>query len=404
MVRFGILLGIGLVVGCCSTPLSQPARPAPAQLPTTTRNAVEPDITAANLSPSQSLPARPTQYRRLTAAECRSLAVRNAPLADDLDSHPDNQTSHSHPTKKKVEQAHQSRLVRGYAADELRNQAAHDALELYYKLAAAEGQFDLTSSAHGILRTQLATAEKAIKLGAMDRADVERIRRQMLEIESQLAKLEAGIAVLNAGLSGHLGLDPADPTPIWPADTLRVLADDPDTDAAVQTALRYRPDLNLLRVLTTSESGGELAKAVVSGINPLLASQDPSNPLVAQFVALMGVIKKEPTRSEQKLQHQTAGALATRERQADAEVRAAIAMVRGNRLSVAAKAAEVRNLQGRVAEAEKRLAAGVATAEAELTLARIDLIKARGELLQLVAEFEISAVKLRKAMGVLVRE
>ena len=72
--------------------------------------------------------------------------------------------------------------------------------------------------------------------------------------------------------------------------------------------------------------------------------------------------------------------------------------------SVASKAAEVRNLQARVAEAEKRVAAGVAAAEAELTLARIDLLKARGELVQAVAEYQISDVKLRQAMGMLVRE
>lgn len=404
MARLGLLLGMGLIVGCCSTPLTSPVRPAPAQLPVGPRGTIEPDVSAANLIPAVSPPTRPAKYRLLSAAECRALAVRNAPLADDLDAHPDNQTSHAHALKKKSDQAQLSRLVRGYAADDIRNREAGDALELYYKLATAEGQFDLTANAHGILRTQLVAAEKAIKVGAADRADVERIRRQMLELESQLAKLEAGIAGLNAGLAGHLGLDPADLTPIWPADTLRVSADVPDAEVSVQTALRCRPDLNLLRALAASENGGQLSKAVVSGINPLLGTHDPSNLVVGQLVAFLSVLKKQPTKSEEKLQHQVQGALAARERQAEAEVRAAVAMVRGNRLSVAAKAAEVRNLQARVAEAEKRVAAGVAAAEAELTLARIDLLKARGELVQAVAEYQISDVKLRQAMGMLVRE
>jgi len=379
-------------------------RPAPAQLPVIPRGTIEPDVSAANLTPVASPPSRPNQYRRLTAAECRTLAVRNAPLANDLDTHPDNQTSHSHATRKKSEQAQLSRLVRGYAADDIRNRAANDALELYYKLATAEGQFDLVSTAHEVLRQQLAEAEKAIKLGAADRADADRIRRQLLELESQLAKLEAAIAGLNAGLAGHLGLDPADPTPLWPADTFKVGDTVPDVEQSVQTALQYRPDLNLLRALCSGGNGGQLTKAVVNGINPLLGTSDPSNPLLGQVVAIMAGIKQEPTKSEEKLQRQVAGALAARERQADAEVRAGVAMIRGNRLSVAAKVAEVRNLQARVAEAEKRVAAGVAAAQAELTLARIDLLKARGELIQVVAEYHISDVKLRQAMGTLVRE
>ncbi|MCE9561187.1 MAG: TolC family protein [Planctomycetes bacterium] len=368
------------------------------------RGTIEPDVTGANISPAALPPVRPTQYRRLTAVECRKLAIQNAPLADDLDSHPDNQTSHACSLKKRSDQAQLSRLVRGYAADDLRNRAAGDALELYYKLATAEGQFDHTSSAHGILRTQLALAEKAIKAGAADRADVERIRRQLLELESQLAKLEAGIASLNAGLAGHLGLDPADQTPIWPADTLTVSGDVPDVEQSVRTALQCRPDLNMLRTLATSENSGQLAKAVVTGINPLLGTKESANPLFAPLISFMAVVKKEPTQAEAKMQRQLLGALATRERQADAEVRAAVAMVRGNRLAVAAKAAEVRNWQARVAEAEKRVAAGVAGAEGELALAKVELLKARGELIQAVAEYQISDVKLRQAMGLLVRE
>ncbi len=405
MARLGLLLGIGLIVGCCSTSLSPPMRPAPAQLPAIPRGTIDPDVSGANLMPAVSPPTRPTQYRRLTAEECRKLAIQNAPLADDLDSHPDNKTSHVHSTKKKADQANLSRLVRGYAADDLRNRAAGDSLELYYKLAAAEGQYDYTSNAHGVLQKQLVAAEKAIKVGAADRADVERIRRQLLELESQLAKLEAGIDSINAGLTGQLGLNPADPSPIWPADTLRVGADLPDVEQAVQMGLRCRPDLNLLRTLTASDNyGGQLAKSFLNGVNPLLGTHDPTNPFVGQFVAFLAVVKKEPTRSEEKMHQQLAGTLATRERQAESEIRAAASMVRGNRLSVAAKSAEVKNLQARVAEAEKRVAAGVATAEAELTLARIDLLKARGELLQSVAEFHISEVKLRQAMGTLVRE
>jgi hypothetical protein len=403
MARFGLLLGIALLAGCHSAPPAPPARPCPPQLPVVPRGTISADVSAVPLEPALTPPARPGQYRGLTAAECRVLAIRNAPLADDLDTHPDSEPPHLALRHKKPEFAHQSRLVRGYAADELRNRAAAEALELYWKLAAAEGQFDLVAAAHDILRVQLVAAEKAVKAGLADRADADRFRRQLLDIESQMAKLEAALAVLNAGLAGHLGLDPNDPLPVWPTDPLRVAGVETEVpaDQAVQTARHYRPDLNLLRALTASEDfGGELARGVLTSVNPLMATQDPTNPIIA----ILSVIKREPTNAEAKLHRQLVALLGSRERQADAEVRAAAATVRGNRAAVAAKAAEVRNLRAKVADLEKRAAAGVAGAQAELIVAQIDLLKLRGDLLQLAADWHVADVKLRQATGMLVRE
>lgn len=399
MSRFGYIVVLGAAVGGCHPfEVAPPLHTAP-QLPVTGRNAIEPDVSAVSMEPAAA-PARPVQYHRLTANECRSLAIKNAPLADELDTHPDNTPPGHSLFKKRPELAQMSRLVRGYAADELRNRAAGETLELYYKLLAAEGQFDLVASAHKILATQYAAAEKAIKGGAADRADAEKLRRQMLDLESQLAKLEAGTAVLNAGLGGRLGLDPADPLPIWPADTLRVEGAVPDTEQAVQTALRCRPDLNLLRTISAREdAGGDLVRSVLTSVNPLLSTQEPKSPLVV----LAATLKKEPTKAEAKLHQQVVGLLATRERQADAEVRAAAATLRGNRAAVAAKAAEVRNLQAKVEDLKKREAAGQQVT-AELTAAQLDLIKLRGELIQAAAEWHIADVQLRQATGMLVRE
>jgi hypothetical protein len=394
MVRSGLLLAAVVGAGCHATALHPPAHPAPPQLPVAPRGTVTPGVTAA---PAGGIPSRPAQYRHLTAAECRALAVRTAPLAAELDTHPDNDPPHP-AFGKRTDLAHHARLARGHAADELRNRAAADALDLYGKLAAAEGQFDLVAEAHGLLRTQLTAAEQAVAAGLRDRADVDRLRRQLLELESRAAKLEAGAGALNAGLGGRLGLDPADPLPVWPADPLRVGDEVPDADRAVRSALHYRPDLNLLRVLAAGPDG--LTNAVLNGINPLLGAADSSHPLAAALAAL----KKEPTRAEATLQRQLAATLRTRERQAEAEVRAAVAAVRGERAAAAAKAAEVRNLADKVAEVEKRAAAGVAGAEAELAAARLDLLKLRGELVQAAADWHAADVKLRQATGALVRE
>lgn len=400
MVRTGLFLMAALAAGCHTVAYAPPVAPPAPQLPTTGRGVVEAEV-AANANDPAPPPARPAQYRKLTAAECRTLAIRNAPLAAELDTHPDNEPPHPlH--HKRSDLAAVARVARGYAADEMRNRAAADALELYYQLAAAEGQFDLAATAHSQLRVLLTAAEKAVAGGGMAApAEVDRLRRQLLEVESRAAKLEAGIAAINAGLAGHLGLDPADQTPIWPADPLRVSAETPDVEQSVRTGLQYRPDLNLLRTLSAGEhNGGELSNAVLTSVMPLLATKDPANPVVA----MLSTLKKEPTKAESKVHRQLVGLLQTRERQAGAEIRAAAATVRGNRAAAAAKAAEVRNLAAKVAELEKQAAAGVAGAVAELPVARLDLLKLRGELIQAASEWHIADVKLRQAMGLLVRE
>src|SRR5262249_35993893 len=142
------------------------------------------------------------------------------------------------------------------------------------------------------------------------------------------------------------------------------------------------------------DHGGELAKSVLNGINPLLATSDPTSPLAL----LLAGLKKNPTNAEAKMHRQLVAALQTRERQAEAEVRAAAAQVRGNRAAVAAKAAEVKNMTAKITDLEKREAAGQPVI-AELATARIDLLKLRGELIQAVTDWHISDAKLRQTTG-----
>jgi outer membrane protein TolC len=397
MARFALCLLPAVLAGCHPHDLAPATVPAPPQLELTGRTAVVPDTTGVVPDPGVPSP-RPTQYRKLTAEECRSLAIRHAPLAAALDSHPENTAARHHPEA--TARADLSRRVRGYAADEIRIRSAAEALELYYQLLAAEGQFDLLAQAHAELRKQLASAEKAQKAGAADRANADSLRRRLLDLDSQLAKLEAGIAVLNAGLAGRIGLAPAETLSIWPDDPLRVAGTAPDADHAARTALHYRPDLNLLRSLAAAESGGELARAVVEAANPLLGNLNPAGALAARLAA----IKKEPTKAEARARQQVRELLGTRERQAEAEARAAVATLRGAVAAVAARAAEIKNLEARVEELAQRAAAGVAGAEAELVAARLDLFKLRGELIRAATEYQIADVQLRRATGTLVRE
>lgn len=374
----------------------------PAELPTTARSPVAPDISAVALE-SAAPAKRPAEYRRLTADDCRRLAVAHAPFADDLDRHSDNDPP-KHPKlhKDMTRDVAVSRLVRGHAADDLRNRAAADALQEFFKLLEAEGQFDLLAAADTELRTQLDAALKAERAGLKDRADVPALRRRLLDIEAQQAKLEAGIGALNASLRARLGLAAADPLPLWPADPLAVKASDPDVTRAVEAGLHYRPDLNALRVLADG-SAADLTDGVLRGVNPLLSSFARNGPLTALVAPIFAPLTGKPERRRAEVSARVAGVLESRERQAEAEVRAATALLRGNRAAVAARALDVQQVEARIAELTARQRAGL-NVTAELVTARLDLLKAKGELLSAAVAWHAAEVQLRQAMGLLVRD
>ena len=120
-------------------------KPAAPSLPVVARSVIAPDVSGLPLETRGPAPARPGEYRKLTAAECRHLAIKNAPFADDLDSHPVNRSSSHplfHPRQSSPEEAEVGRKVRGYLADDFRNKAAGEALEQFFHLSQAEGQFD----------------------------------------------------------------------------------------------------------------------------------------------------------------------------------------------------------------------------------------------------------------------
>src|SRR5262245_34537491 len=113
MLRAGFVLAVVLAAGCHAHFAATPPHPAaPPQLPLTARTPTEPDVSVLPAAASPGTPTRPTSYRRLTAAECRTLAIKNAPLADELDTHPDNTPPAHHLSHTDPELAERSRLVR----------------------------------------------------------------------------------------------------------------------------------------------------------------------------------------------------------------------------------------------------------------------------------------------------
>ncbi len=408
----GMVWAAGLVVAAMAIPgchpkesgfLAPPVKGGPV-LAITPRFTLEPDVSGLPNEPPPFPTPRPGKYRQLTSSECRMFAVFHAPFADDLDSHPDNQEP-THPwaekcSPRKMEAARVSRLVRGHAADELRNQAAFDALDQYFKLARSEAQLDLLVLAHTELKTQFESVNKAEQQGFKGTVTADELRVQILQVEAEAAKLEAAIGQLNAALRARIGLEPNDLLPLWPEDPLRVNPDEVDVNQAIATGLQYRPDLNVLRVLVMDNSLGaqDVRQQVLASISPLLAAASRISLLDGVGQILTGEKQKDAASSRQSL----AAALQSREKQAESEIRAAVLDLHGQKIAAIATAAEVRWQTIRVAELEKRQKSGQQVT-GELAKARLDLLKSRGDLLKVVTEWNIAEAKLRKTMGLLVR-
>ncbi|HUR54771.1 MAG TPA: TolC family protein, partial [Gemmataceae bacterium] len=343
----------------------------------------------------------------LTAADCRSLAVANAPFAADLDDHPDNKPVSIHkwcpPSEKAKAAARASAIARGHAADELRNRAAGEALEQFFQLAQSEWQVQLIRRGQHELRTQIEQADRAIAAGLQDRAGVDSLRGQVLGLEAQAAQVEANLGSLNISLRARLGIASNDPLPLWPDDPLHIRAEVVDPDQAVRTGLHYRPDLNLLRSLLSveGEEGAEVQQAVLSSVNPLLRSGQGSS--TGPFAPLLGLLSGKKERLAGFARRQIEASLANRERLAEAEIRAAASSLAGHRAAAGARAAEVRQLNATIAELQKKQEQGV-NVTAELMKGKLDLLKAKGDLLKTQADWNMAEAKLRQTMGLLVRE
>ena len=309
---------------------ASPAKPAPV-LTTTPRVPIDPDVSGLPLEVTGVPPARPLKYRQLTATECRVLAIKNAPFADDLDRHPDNAAPpHPHVRQRKAEKARIEALVRGHAADESRNRAAGEALDQFFQLAKAEGQFDLLTAAHAELRQQLDQAVKAQEQGLRDRAGIDEIRVQLLNLQRADGPARSRDRAVERF--------PPCPTRVRTERPASDLAERPASGSPRRTrrepggGQRAALPAGLKPASGAGDRGGpgadDVRQQVLSGVNPLLAVAARASPPLA---AATEAWTHEREKNEAAARRTVSAVLAARERQAEAEIRAAVLDLHGIR-------------------------------------------------------------------------
>lgn len=372
------------------------------QLPETTPSSLTPTVYG---SPTgiELLPLR--GYRKLTAKMCQELAVQNSRFADAIEvpvPPPSTKRGWSEPPNTGTVLT----SAIGFAGQESRNRTAGEALELYHKLVAAEAGFGVTHAAEEELQTLVSEAAKVAKAGLKEPPRTTELEAQLGEVRLERERLAGTIHQLNYAIAHLINYDLPDGVHFWP-DAPVVIEQPIDTDAAVQTALQQRPDLQLLRSLqhSTDADSAQIARQVLGGLNPLAGASAVSE----QFTLLMKLLiackyRPDPQAEwDARTRRQLAMLIVDREKQAEAEVRAAVARVNSTSQQARIAAQTVDQLRVRVRELETGLKEGQSVV-AKLAETRALWRKANGNLIQAATDHQIAQAKLKQTQGLLVRE
>jgi hypothetical protein len=347
---------------------------------------------------------QPPVYRALSAEECQCLAVRNAEAANMLAQGRQEQPHGSHHLLLKSSSERRSiyETITGYADDELRNRRAGEALEAYYRLAEAEGRADLLRAGLAELQAVMDRARDLQKRGVVGPEAAEAAQRKWAESRGDQVELDLLIDQLNGQLKAmdNLASDTEPDYRIWPTEPLVVAGEDPDPKRCLAEGLVRRADLNLLRALAAKLDAGTQPVAIqaLSTISPLIGGPSGGCKCLSELaMALLPCLKNGAV---QTAREQVDTLLEARERQARQEIITAARLVASRRAE--ARLASLRvDLAGRkVKDLEARSNKGL-DVRTELTTARLDALKDRGDQAHAAANFMLAWVRLKQAMGLL---
>ncbi len=397
------LIALAIAAGC--RPVAPPLveRGGPLVLPLGERALPPVDASAApSAPPLRTPPPPPANYYQLTAEDCRRQACLNSSIANLLDAATTPHSGLCADGARAMAQTVRATTAH-YLAEEVRNRTAAAALTAYYKLLELELTGDVLQSTVAELDDLLAVNEKLAEKGFKLPADAHELKKQRIELLATQARLRSGIQHLNGELKSLLAIDPGTAGLLLPADQVRVVPDPLDVELAVQLGLKLRPELNLLRTLA-NVADPRAVKAIrqaLIGLAPPLAAVLST---AAEVLPPLTPWVRESAKADAvALRHQVLSLLADRERVAVKEIRAAAdEWTTGRELAGLARS-RFELTQERVNEYETRAKAGQSV-EAERRRARLDALKAEGELVSEVAKWKAADVKAREAIGLLCRD
>jgi outer membrane protein TolC len=291
-----------------------------------------------------------------------------------------------------------------HTAEEIRNRNAGTALELYYHLVETEAKADLAEQSLQILRDVSNKLLEMKKKGLRLPVDYQTLVRQEIDVQIQQTQLQQAIDQLNSELIGLLGLHGCTPEErLWPADDFRIANEAIAVEDAVAQGLAQRPELVLLRELDPKLNLRTLpaARQFAQSVNPLLGMSGKQSPLLLRIILLRALRGGfgDPFELEvrrQQLEQQRAH----REEAVAQEIRQAVRTLASQQQLVVLNRDKRRSWETKVQELEDRSRQGLAS-ETDVALAKLDTLRARGEIVKEVMAWHIARAKLQQAQGIL---
>ena len=369
------------------------------------------------VSPSGKDSASSVPYRGLSAQDCLRLAAASSTVGNllDLKARECAQAGHSSSpdgcNNSKAACDHGAGDVRGAilqtAAIEARAQAAVVGLELYFRLAQAEGQA-------GVARDGLARVDSALKerdrleaKGLAIPGELDALRTRRIDLLASRAEADRAAEQLSIELRHRLNLAPESGD--WRIQPLVDLEVDPrsiDPEAAIREGLANRPELILFRRLDRMQPPETLhaLQGVLGTVNPLLGLNcEPTPPvsLLSLLRTLRGKTEPDPA-SLLAIRTQWNAYRIERERDVIKEIRLAALSVRSALREIAVAQERVRTWQGEIDQFRAKESMGL-PAYAGRVNAELKQLEARATLWGKVVAWHVALVKLRQAQGLLLR-
>jgi hypothetical protein len=365
---------------------------------------VEVRVVADSEPPSALAEQQLPEYRALSAEVCQCLAVRNAEAANVLqeERHGQGHNANRPPLESISKRQLLYETVTGYAGEELRNRRAGEALEAYYRLAEAEGRAGLLREALTELQAGIERARDLQKRGVLGPEAAEAALRRWAESRRDQIDLDVLIDQLNGQLKGmdNLAWDVAPDYRIWPTDPLLVTGEDPDPGPCIAEGLARRADLNLLRALRAGLDARTqpVATQALGSVSSLLGGPAGGCKWLTNLAAAILPCLKSGAVETARGQVDTL--LQARERQAAQEITTAARLVAARRVEASLASLRAELAGRKLKDLEERWRKGY-DVRTELTTARLDALKDRGDQVHAAADFMVACARLKQAMGLL---
>ncbi len=343
-----------------------------------------------------------TGYRLLTEPQCQCLAAAESTLGNLL------AIERQSVLTGVVWRWDREALARSVLADALalraveeRNRSAAQALELYYRLAAAYFARDRVEQSLAELRRWIEDLGKAKETGLTVPQEDSKLRLQEVELAERKVQLDAAIEQLDEQLCQLVGLERDPHQPLWPGAELTVRVAAVDADAAVEEGLRSRPDLALLALLyeNVDEQTLGVIRDALARIDLAMGLPTPRKHMVSTAVHRAKVCLEAETRREQLGQ-----LLHAQRRVAEQELRRAASEVDRRLRQIGLAKDKLDQRQQALRRLRDRREAKGSPPAFEVPAAQLEVLAAEIDVFEAVIEWKIATARLKQSQGTLAAE